>query len=303
MLCCECEALLIFFDIEFFINFVEYRESLIFGLLQYICSFLTMEFQQLSKMKCSLVASLSQKKMRVKHGFFCVEGHKSVRDTLGKFKLAFIVATDKWLETESETAMKEYAISGNDIYHVGESAMRTLTAFSTPSDVIAVFKLPAGGHDSDTDIPHLEKGLYLLLDGIQDPGNLGTIIRTAHWFGIRRIFASHTTVDVFNPKTIQSAMGSMGSVEVIYTDLEALADVNRQIPLTGLMLDGDDIFRTELPESALIVMGNEGNGVTPGMRRRLCRALTIPPSDKTFHPESLNVAVATAITLSAFAGR
>lgn len=240
--------------------------------------------------------------MRVKHGLFVIEGEKSVRDLILEysvhFQVEYIVALSSWLERHSE--LHEEKLPENIVvYECSSEDMRICSSFSTPPEVLAVCRLPefpspeAGGAGLPPD-------LYLLLDGIQDPGNLGTIIRTSHWFGIKKIFASIDTADLFNPKTIQSSMASLSAVEVVYTDLRELIDLNPDFPVIGLMLEGENIFTTSLPSRGFIVMGNEGNGLSEAIIKRLSMPLTIPPYDKTDHAESLNVGVATGITLSQF---
>ena len=139
-----------------------------------------------------------------------------------------------------------------------------------------------------------------LLDGVQDPGNLGTIIRTADWFGIDTIFASSTTVDVFNPKTVQSTMGSLSRVNVFYTDLTALLASHRDMPSYGTFLNGKDTYKYKTENRGFLIMGNEGNGISDEVRKLVAHPLFIPPYNPDAHGESLNVAIATAIALSNF---
>ncbi|MBD5370444.1 MAG: RNA methyltransferase [Bacteroides sp.] len=266
------------------------------------------EINPLSKVKSQLVASLSQKKMRTRYGLFTVEGRKGVEDLLrygSQYPLEMLV-----MSNPDELVVQSDAIAGCIelaepslrqttplIASVTDSEMKKLTSLSTPSEVIGVFRMQDEGK---RDLRCLPPELYLILDGVQDPGNMGTIIRTCHWFGIRRIFASTDTVDLYNPKTIQSTMGSLGAVEVVYTDLCRLIDDNPDIPVVGLLLEGESIYATPLPETAFIAMGNEGKGLSRPVRERISLGLTIPPYDSGHHPESLNVAIATAITLSQF---
>lgn len=263
-------------------------------------------FTPLSKTKSRLFSSLSQRKMRRRHGLFTAEGLKSVEDlcvSRATFRLVAIIVSSP--ETLYDTDSRYRSFIDNlvhshpgfsDYFKVSFAEMRSLSSLSTPGDIMAVFEIP----EEESELSDLENGLYLMLDGIQDPGNLGTIIRTAHWFGIKRIFASRDTADIYNPKTVQSTMGSLSAVKVIYTDLPALADSNPDLPVIGLLLEGNDIFRTPLPSAGFIAMGNEGNGLSESMRKRVRLPLTIPPRDLSDHAESLNVAVATAITLAQF---
>ena len=255
----------------------------------------------LSKTRARLIASLSQTKRRRKEGLFTAEGHKSVADLLrpgSAYSLYCLVATPDYLERHA--ASLPAALSPAQCALATEAQMREISALATPSDVMAVMHMPEDPNQCDALAEPLSPALYLLLDGVQDPGNLGTIIRTCHWFGIDRIFASRDTVDIYNPKTVQSTMGSLGAVRVEYVDLPALADRNQHLPLVGLQLEGNNLFTTPLPQSAMICMGSEGNGLSPEMQHRLTLSLTIPPASAADHPESLNVAIATAITVAQF---
>ena len=146
--------------------------------------------------------------------------------------------------------------------------------------------------------------LVLALDGVQDPGNLGTIIRIADWFGISTIVCSEDTVDAWNPKVVQATMGSIARVNIIYLSLEALFDsLPDDFPVYGTLLDGDDIYQQPLSQNGIIVMGNEGNGISPEIRAKVNRRLLIPRFRTGDSAESLNVAIATAITCSEFRRR
>ncbi len=246
---------------------------------------------ELSKTKQGIYSQLSRRKMRDRHGLFIAEGRKCIGDTIGKFDVEAIVA----LDPDSIPAEWGYI---DAVYKVSESQMSKISSFSTPSDVLAIYRIPDGYYDS-VPVPESEK-LYLLLDGIQDPGNMGTIIRTAHWFGIDRIYASHDTVDIFNPKTVQATMGSLGKVEVVYCDLCDLIKGNPGMPLYGTLLDGENIYDAELTGNGFIIMGNEGKGISDPIRDLVTWPLLIPPYDLGNHSESLNVSIATAVVLSQF---
>ncbi len=257
-------------------------------------------FKALSKNRSQLVASLGSVKRRRKEGLFVVEGHKNVTDLLaggGIFEVVWLIATPAYILSHLDDISGCWHLDDSKVYYVAPARLRELSALSAPSDVMAVLRLPSSTGNLLSGSP-LPMDLYLMLDGVQDPGNLGTIVRTCHWFGIRRIFASRDTVDIFNPKAIQSTMGSLGAVEVTYLDLPSLAAANPEIPVVGLQLEGDNIFHAPLPDSAFICMGSEGNGLSESMRRMLKHSYTIPPFDHANHPESLNVAIATAITLA-----
>ena len=246
---------------------------------------------EISKTKAALYASLSSKKMRNRHGLFLVEGEKCVIDTLGAFDLVNLVSSHGWIEDHPDIASRyEYCL-----LEASDSVLSKISALSTPSEIIAVFRIP-----EEETVPDLSDSLVLALDGIQDPGNLGTIIRTADWFGVNVILASHDTVDLYNPKTIQSTMGSLKRVKVYYTSLPDVVRRYPDMPVYGTLLDGENIFRTSLSDTGIIVMGNEGKGISSEMKETITCPLLIPPYNDKSHGESLNVAIATAITLSVF---
>lgn len=250
---------------------------------------------ELSKAKQALYASLGNRKFRKRYGLFVVEGAKCVSDTISVFSLECLAATPRW--AEAHTQLMDMAADKAALTNV--QVLAKISSLSTPPEVIAVYRLP-----EITEKAELERGaLNLLLDGIQDPGNLGTIVRTADWFGFNRIFASYDTADIFNAKAIQASMGSVSRVKVVYCDLEALIDNSHGMAVAGTLLDGKDIFSSDLPSEAAIVMGNEGKGISEAIRRRVTCPLLIPPYNIASHAESLNVGAATAITLALFRNR
>lgn len=242
----------------------------------------------LSKAKLSLYASLAQRKMRKRHGLFIVEGEKSVSDLLDAFHPVAIII--------QENHLPGFDVNKVPVYTATASDMKKLSNLTTPSSVIGVFEIPVSGNE-DCCVDRDE--LYMVLDDVQDPGNLGTIIRTCHWFGIRRIFASHGTADLYNPKVIQATMGSAGHVQVVYCDLPALIRDNPDMPVYGTLLEGKNIFKADLSRRGFIVMGNEGNGISGNVINLITHPLNIPPTNPD-HGESLNVAIAAGITLAMF---
>lgn len=251
------------------------------------------KYQTLSKTKASQYARLKSAKLRRKDGLFSVEGTKSVVDTIILFELEALVATPSWLEEHPSIS----ASWPDRTFSANAQTISRLSALATPPEVIAIYKTPTRDSSLSGKLPD---GLYLLLDGIQDPGNLGTIIRTAHWFGIRRIFASPSTTDIYTPKAIQASMGSIASVELQYCDLGQLTEANSHIPLCILDLQGESLYEANLPESAFIAMGSEGEGISQELRTMANIRLNIPPYNPSSHPDSLNVGIATAITLAEF---
>lgn len=242
------------------------------------------------------IRSLSETKYRRRYNLFKAEGTKCVEDTLGSFTLYALVATQQWLETHPQIK-----IDADRLCITTQRNIDSISSLSTPPQVIAVYNIP----DQITDFGFLKHSLTIALDGVQDPGNLGTIIRTADWFGIKNIICSHSTIDVYNPKVVQSTMGGIARVNVCYTDLEkTLTDLNGEIQIYATMLNGENIFDCELSSRGVILMGNEGNGVSERIARLANRQLLIPsyPSGQST-ADSLNVAIATAITLAEFRRR
>jgi len=237
----------------------------------------------LSKSQISLLKSLQQKKFRAEHGAFLVEGLKSVNEFIDSdYQFDTIYHTYNFDPNllKLSRKMNFQGISLNDL--------EKISSLKTPQDVVAQVKIPEWPALNNS---ILNKKFSIVLDGIQDPGNMGTIIRTADWFGIKDIICSGDTVDVYNPKVVQATMGSLSRINVHYTDLAAfLTKIN--LPIFGALLDGSNIFTTDFGSEGLIVMGNEGNGLRPEIKERIQKAVTIP---RTGMAESLNVGVATAI--------
>ena len=237
----------------------------------------------LSKNQIKWVHSLELKKNRKKEGLFVAEGPKVVGDLLR----AGYVARSIFSTTERPNAQL-----------ITDDELRKLSFLQHPQEVLAVFEIP---HNSS--LFTLHSSLSLALDGVQDPGNLGTIIRIADWFGIQTIYCSEDTADCYNPKVVQATMGSLAHVHIIYTDLEALLQ-SVHCPIYGTLLDGQNIYQQQPSNEGIIVMGNEGNGISPAIRQLVTHKLLIPnynPSSET--AESLKVAIATAITSAEFLRR
>jgi TrmH family RNA methyltransferase len=249
----------------------------------------------LSKNDIKNIKSLEQKKFRTEKGLFIAQGHKLVGELLGKFECVLLAATSDWMQTRR-------SIPAARVETVTPDELKRASLQQAPQDVLAVFRIP---QDSTTLSAAASANLVLALDDVQDPGNLGTIVRIADWFGIKHIFCSKATADIYNPKAIQATMGAIARVSVHYTDLGR--DINglpHTTPVYGTFLEGDIIYDTQLTENGVIVMGNEGNGIGPVVAAAVNRKLYIPnwpQGAKT--SESLNVAIATAVVCSEFRRR
>ena len=223
------------------------------------------------------IRSLREKKFRDELGLFTVEGEKSVAEALASsFEVVRVLRAED----------------------IGASAMERISQCATPSPVLAVVRMPK--EDMPAELPD---GLVLALDSVRDPGNFGTILRIADWFGVKHVFASPDSVETFNPKTVQASMGSVFRVRVSRCDIAALcaefSSAGRRV--YGTVLDGENIYSAQLAADGLVVMGNESNGISAEVARRLDSRLRIPSFGGG--AESLNVAVATAVTLSEFRRR
>lgn len=244
----------------------------------------------ISKNKIKYIRSLELKKNRNKEGKFVAEGFKVVDDLLALQPADLIVATQEWLHGKHFAAQTE-------VIEVTEEELKKVSFLQHPQQVLAVFRQATSG---DYSINTSE--LSLALDGVQDPGNLGTIIRIADWFGIPHIYCSQDTADVYNPKVVQATMGSIARVKVEYGNLLALVEsLPADVPVYGTLLDGDNIYQQTLENRGLIVMGNEGKGISPALAKKVNHRLLIPnfPEGRAT-ADSLNVAIATAITCSEF---
>ena len=240
----------------------------------------------LSKNQIKLIRSLELKKNRKRENLFVAEGPKVVGDLLkAGFRAHAIFATKPYGNAQQVT----------------DDELRRISFLQHPQEVLALFEIPSSNHPSQFSV--LRSQLILALDGIQDPGNLGTIIRIADWFGISTIFCSQDTVDCYNPKVVQATMGSIAHVKMVYCDLVKLLS-ETQLPVYGTLLDGENIYQQELKPEGIIVMGNEGNGISKEVRPLVTHRLLIPNfSTQPETAESLNVAIATAITCSEFRRR
>lgn len=243
-----------------------------------------------SKNLIKFIHSLEQKKYRQRSNAFVAEGPKVVEDLMAKFNPRILIATRDWLASHPMDC---------ECYEVTDEELCKTSFLKHPQQVVAVFPIPNYQDDVfDT------SALSLALDGVQDPGNLGTIIRLADWFGIPTVYCSHECADVYNPKVVQATMGSIARVQIKYVDLpKMMSDLPQDFPVYGTLLDGENIYQQSLTSYGLIVMGNEGNGISPIVRPLINHRLFIPSYQPDDTAESLNVAIATAITCSEFRRR
>ena len=235
----------------------------------------------LSKNHIKLITSLSQKKYRQKHQLFIVEGVKVVQEFLSSsYELEILFSTEN-----------DFSFT-NKFIRVSDQELKKISGLKNPNKVLAIFKIP-------NQINPIMGGLILALDSINDPGNLGTIIRLCDWFGIEQLVCSNETVDCFNSKVVQASMGSLTRVAVSYLDLKKYLQ-NASVPIFVADMDGLNVYKTKLPDSAVLVLGNEANGISDEIKQLVTTKITIPRYGAFQQTESLNVATASAILLSEF---
>lgn len=244
----------------------------------------------LSKNQIKLIKSLETKKNRKREGLFVAEGPKVVGDLLRAGYMPHSIFCSGECSTPNTHHLTPILVTDDEL--------RRISFLQHPQEVLAVFRIPESPLTSH--LSSLTSHLSLALDGVQDPGNVGTIIRIADWFGITQIFCSPDTADVYNPKVVQATMGSLAHVSITYCDLVPLLR-EANVPVYGTLLDGQDIYQQPLSDKGIIVMGNEGNGISREVRQLVTHKLLIPNFNKNSETaESLNVAIATAITCSEF---
>lgn len=244
----------------------------------------------LSTSSIKFIRSLQQKKIRKELNLFIAEGSKLVREVLlSNLEVYRVYHTSSW--------DNKYLPKNLFSEQVNPKEMERISGLKTPSEVLAIVKQP----ESNYNLKNLKNTFSLALDDIQDPGNLGTIIRLAHWFGVTTIICSNGTVDAYSPKVVQATMGAIVNVNIIYADLvEVAKEISLQeIPLIGTFLHGDNIYTSVLPSTGVILMGNEGKGIRPEIESYITNRITIPSfALSNVGSESLNVSMATAIVCS-----
>jgi len=259
----------------------------------------------ISKRKMKLIRSLELRKKRCEEGLFVGEGPKLVGDLLGVFPCVYLAATEEWW-AQNEALRSSSLIEEKEVCTLDE--LQKTSFLMHPQEVIALFRIPAIP-STEASLPiyvhAIEQGLCLALDEVQDPGNLGTIIRLADWFGIEHIFCSLGCADVYNPKVVQATMGALARVQVHSLSLdELLQQLPSDTPVYGTFLDGEDMYTTTLSKNGLLLMGNEGNGISPSVAAKITHRLYIPSFPRNRETsESLNVAIATAVVCAEFRRR
>ncbi len=248
-----------------------------------IYNFKNLSNLSISKNQLKLITSLSQKKYRQKHNLFIAEGVKVVNELLNSsFEVATIFCVDDF----------EINLTEEKIVRILDTDLKKISNLKTPNKVLGIFKIPEEKKLNKT-------GFTIALDAVNDPGNLGTIIRLCDWFGVTQLVCSKDTVDCFNAKVVQASMGSLTRIAIHYLDLKSyLSETN--LPTFIADMDGENVYKTTLPKEGILVMGNEANGVSENVRNVVKHKISIPRFGETKETESLNVATATAILLSEF---
>ncbi len=245
----------------------------------------------ISRNQIKLIQSLRQQKFRKEHGFFVAEGQKIVQELMGSaIRVKSVYALKDWVENNRERARN----AGVDLHEVSPGELERISNLTTPNKALALCRIP----EMDDGNTGTAADVTLALDGIRDPGNLGTIIRTADWFGVDRIICSDDCVDVYNPKVVQATMGSIARVKVYYARLEEQL-AGKEIPVYATVLDGQSIWEAK-PGKGIYVIGNESAGIRPEVLKLATHRISIP---KTGRAESLNASVATGIILAAIEGQ
>lgn len=246
----------------------------------------------LSKNKIKYIQSLKDKKHRNEHKTFVAEGNKMVAELLECMQCQILIGTKEFLNSVNRNNAEE-------VIEVSNEELARASFLKNPQQAIAVFYQP-----QYSERINIDDQLCIALDGIQDPGNLGTIVRLADWYGIKHVLCSTDTADIYNPKVVQATMGALARVNVHYVELADFLGSNSHLPIYGTLLDGKNMYEQTITPNGIIVMGNEGNGIRPEIEKLIQKKLYIPnyPIGQETS-ESLNVAIATAIICAEFRRR
>ena len=247
----------------------------------------------ISKARIKEIHSLEMRKSRRQKRLFVAEGTKLVGDLLNTMRPSYVAALPQWID------MHRDLLADTPVDEITPAELERASLLRAPQEVIALFPIP----DYLLDTESLKGKLTLALDGVQDPGNLGTIVRIADWFGIEDILCSMDTADIYNPKAIQATMGAIARVRLHYVDLPEMLS-QTSLPIYGTFLDGENLYDKQLSPEGIIVMGNEGKGITKEVGEKVSERLFIPsyPAQRETS-ESLNVAIATSIVCAEFRRR
>jgi RNA methyltransferase, TrmH family len=247
----------------------------------------------LSKNKVKFIKSLGQKKFRQKYNNFVVEGEKIALEMLGQSRVTIdaLYGLANWIETNRDCS----ALPPEKVHAVSERDLKQISNLTTPNKALIIAKIP----ELVLDELEPENDLCLYLDGIQDPGNMGTILRIADWFGIPYVFCSPDCVDLYSPKVIQASMGAFLRVHCMEIDIREIKKRFPSLPVFGTALTGEDVFRSTLPQKGMIVIGNEARGISEGAEKFIARRFSIPAA-RPGGAESLNAAVAAGIICAMF---
>jgi TrmH family RNA methyltransferase len=237
----------------------------------------------ISKNQFKLLTSLSQKKYRLKQKLFIAEGVKVVNELLkSSFEVETLFCTNDFYTD----------IYDEQVVRISDGDLKKISNLKTPNKVLGLFRIP-------DEKSLVNKGLIIALDGVNDPGNLGTIIRLCDWFGVDELICSKDTVDCYNQKVVQASMGSLTRISICYLDLEEYL-TETKLPTFIADMDGKNVYKTNLPKEGVLIMGNEANGVSVAIKKLITNKISIPRFGMTKETESLNVATATAVLLSEF---
>ncbi len=247
----------------------------------------------LSKKQITFFNSLKLKKYRKKNSLFFAEGQKIINDMIASGLIP------KYIVTTIENLSDQYPTI--ELITAKQNDLNKISNLKTSTDLFAVFEMPENYFDFNV----LNKNLILFCDNIQNPGNLGTIIRTADWFDINQIICSDNTVDAYNPKVVQASMGSIARVNICYVNNDDFFNkIDKNIEVYGSFLEGENIYHTELKSSGIVVIGNEGNGISENMLKYITKRISIPSFSKnSLTSESLNASIATALICAEFKRR